>query len=261
MSLSPRAAVLLAAAVVAVAVLVVLLGAWSGGAGPVGRGGAGGDSLSVTSAPSVGPGASAGPSTDGTTGATSPADGASAPPSPVVVHVVGAVERPGVVSLGAGSRVAVAIERAGGAVPDADLTRLNLARVVVDGERLYVPRTGETDLPEVVDGPAGAGDGAGAPGGAAGSAGSAGAGGTPGVGGAAGGGDAGGSAAGAVGVVDLNTADQAALETLPGIGPALAGRILAWREEHGRFSAVEDLLDVSGIGGGRFADLRDRVRV
>jgi competence protein ComEA len=61
--------------------------------------------------------------------------------------------------------------------------------------------------------------------------------------------------------VDLNSADQAALETLPGIGPSLAGRILAWREEHGRFGSVEDLLDVSGIGDGRFADLRDRVRV
>jgi competence protein ComEA len=62
-------------------------------------------------------------------------------------------------------------------------------------------------------------------------------------------------------VVDLNTADQAALETLPGIGPALAGRILAWRDEHGRFASVDDLLDVSGIGDARLADLRDRVRV
>jgi competence protein ComEA len=148
------------------------------------------------------------------------------------VHVVGAVERPGVVSLGAGSRVSVAIERAGGATGEADLARLNLARVLDDGERLYVPRVGETDIPETLDGSSG---GLGVPTGAPGAAGDA--------------------------VIDLNAADQAALETLPGIGPGLAARILAWRDEHGRFTAVEDLLDVSGIGDGRFADLRDRVRV
>ncbi|PZE31649.1 hypothetical protein DEJ21_17345, partial [Curtobacterium sp. MCSS17_006] len=72
---------------------------------------------------------------------------------------------------------------------------------------------------------------------------------------------AGGSGGEGAAVVDLNTADQTALETLPGIGPGLAGRILAWRDEHGRFAAVEDLLDVSGIGDVRFAELRDRVRV
>lgn len=61
--------------------------------------------------------------------------------------------------------------------------------------------------------------------------------------------------------MDLNTADATALETLPGIGPALAERILAWRDEHGGFRSVEDLLEVSGIGEGRFAELRDRVTV
>ena len=153
----------------------------------------------------------------------------------MVVHVVGAVVRPGVVTLGPGSRVSAAIDRAGGATADADLARLNLARVVADGERLYVPKVGETDIPAALDEATGAG-GAAVPGGVA----------SPGV---------------EVGVVDLNTADQATLETLPGIGPSLAQRILAWRDEHGRFSAVEDLLDVSGIGDGRFADLQDRVRV
>lgn len=160
----------------------------------------------------------------------------------MVVHVVGAVARPGVVTLGSGSRVSVAIDRAGGANPSADLERLNLARVVVDGERLYVPEVGETDIPAALD------QDSSSPGGATGT----------------GSGPGSGSGSGVVGVdgvVDLNTADQAALETLPGIGPSLAGRILAWRDEHGRFSAVEDLLDVSGIGDGRFADLQDRVRV
>ena len=160
----------------------------------------------------------------------------------MVVHVVGAVARPGVVTLGSGSRVSVAIDRAGGAKPSADLARLNLARVVVDGERLYVPEVGETDIPAALD------QGSSSPGGATGTGSGPGAGSGTGV-------------AGVDGVVDLNTADQAALETLPGIGPSLAQRILAWRDEHGRFSAVEDLLDVSGIGDGRFADLQDRVRV
>jgi competence protein ComEA len=62
-------------------------------------------------------------------------------------------------------------------------------------------------------------------------------------------------------VVDLNNADATTLETLPGIGPAMAQRILTWREEHGGFRTVEDLLEVSGIGDARFAELRDRVRV
>ncbi|WP_261647537.1 ComEA family DNA-binding protein [Curtobacterium sp. C2H10] len=155
------------------------------------------------------------------------------------MHVVGAVARPGIVTLPGGRRVSDAVERAGGARDDADLARLNLARVLVDGERLYVPKAGETDIPAALEGSGGSG-GSGA---GAGSAGDGGA----------------GSAVDAV--VDLNTADQTLLETLPGIGPSLAGRILAWRDEHGRFAAVEDLLDVSGIGDVRFAELRDRVRV
>ncbi|SOC87149.1 competence protein ComEA [Curtobacterium sp. 314Chir4.1] len=214
--MSPRAAVVLAAVVVVAALVVVLLGSRSGG-------GADSATVSVTGGPSA--------------VVATPTGSSSPPAGVVVVHVVGAVQRAGVVSLGAGSRVSVAIDRAGGATPDADLARLNLARVVVDGERLYVPEVGETEVPAALD-DAGAVP---VP--------------VPGAGGSAGGSDGGDA------VVDLNSADQAALETLPGIGPSLAGRILAWREEHGRFGAVEDLLDVSGIGDGRFADLRDRVRV
>lgn len=238
--MSPRAAVVLAAVVVVVAVLVVLVGALVSGGGE-GAGGTGG--VVVRGAPTAGA-ASGGPS---------PSAGASAGAAPsapaagrVVVHVLGAVRRSGVVELPASSRVGDALERAGGATDDADLDRLNLARVLTDGERLYVPRVGQQEVPEalgpVADGAAagptaGAGAGAGSGGGAAGTGGEESA------------------------VVDLNTADQAVLETLPGIGPGLAGRIIAWRDEHGRFTAVEDLLDVSGIGDVRFAELRDRVRV
>ncbi|WFR65964.1 ComEA family DNA-binding protein [Curtobacterium flaccumfaciens] len=230
--MSPRASVLLAAVVVVVAVVVVLLGPRSGGSG----GGVGG--VSVTAAPSVvAPSAvsSGGSSSaDPSSAVASPAGGGSS--SGVIVHVAGAVGRPGVVTLATGARVSDAIERAGGAGDDADLARLNLARVLEDGERLYVPKVGETDIPAAlgdvtVGAPARSGDHT----------------------------DGATDATGAV--IDLNSADQAALETLPGIGPGLAGRILAWRDEHGRFSAVEDLLDVSGIGDGRFADLRDRVTV
>ncbi|MCS0646531.1 ComEA family DNA-binding protein [Curtobacterium flaccumfaciens] len=236
LALSPRAAVVLAAVVVVVAVLVVLVGALVSGGGE-GAGGTGG--VVVRGAPTAGA-ASGGPS---------PSAGASAGAAPsapgagrVVVHVLGAVRRGGVVELPASSRVGDALERAGGATDDADLDRLNLARVLTDGERLYVPRVGQQEVPEAL-GPVADGAAAGPTAGAGGGGGTAG----TGVEGSA--------------VVDLNTADQTALETLPGIGPGLAGRIIAWRDEHGRFTAVEDLLDVSGIGDVRFAELRDRVRV
>ncbi|WIE84697.1 ComEA family DNA-binding protein [Curtobacterium sp. MCPF17_021] len=240
LALSPRAAVVLAAVVVVVAVLVVLVGALVSGGGE-GAGGTGG--VVVRGAPTAGA-ASGGPS---------PSAGASAGAAPsapgagrVVVHVLGAVRRSGVVELPASSRVGDALERAGGATDDADLDRLNLARVLTDGERLYVPRVGQQEVPEAL-GPVADGAAAGPTAAAAAGAGS-------------GGGSAGTGGEGSA-VVDLNTADQTALETLPGIGPGLAGRIIAWRDEHGRFTAVEDLLDVSGIGDVRFAELRDRVRV
>lgn len=226
LALSPRAAVVLAVVIVVVAVVVVLLGSRSG-AEP---GAGGGGSVTMTGGPSSGrPSVAPAPGSPST--AVSPP---SASVTALVVYVVGAVERPGVVTLGSGSRVSVALDRAGGATAEADLARLNLARVVEDGERLYVPRVGETDIPAAL----GVESGSIEPGG---------------------GGDGGAPAPDAV--IDLNAADQATLETLPGIGPGLAARILAWRDEHGRFAAVEDLLDVSGIGDGRFADLRDRVRV
>lgn len=150
----------------------------------------------------------------------------------VLVHVVGEVASPGVVTLSAGSRVADAVAKAGGALPSADLERVNLARVVVDGEQVHLPAPGEPLLP-------GSGGVAGASGPAA-DAGSAGAAGAP---------------------VNLNTADVAALDTLPGVGPVLAQRIVQWRQEHGRFSSVDELNEVSGIGDKLFAQLRTRVTV
>jgi competence protein ComEA len=154
----------------------------------------------------------------------------------LVVHVDGQVVRPGVVELAAGARVQQALDAAGGATPQADLTRINLARPVSDGERLWVPAPGE-QVPALVDGGTGSGGG---PQGGAGSSGPAG--------------------GGAV-LVDLNVADQAALEELPGVGPATAQAILGWRDEHGRFSSVEELLEVSGIGEKTLERLRPHVTV
>ncbi|HZI36842.1 MAG TPA: ComEA family DNA-binding protein [Acidimicrobiia bacterium] len=153
----------------------------------------------------------------------------------LAVHVAGAVARPGLYHLPAGSRVADALARAGGKRPRGDLDRLNLAAKLADGQKILVPRLGEPVLPvEMV------------PGGQVGS-----------MGGPAG--ESNGAAP--VEPIDLNTADLAALDSLPGIGPATARAILEERARRGGFRSTRDLLRVPGIGEGRFARLRDRVRV
>jgi len=153
-----------------------------------------------------------------------PSAGASDGGGKVLVHVTGAVRKPGIASLPPGSRVLDAVAAAGGLTEDADPAAVNLARPVADGEQLVVLRIGEAPPPTAA---------------AAGTAGT----------GAAG------------GIVNLNTAAQADLETLPRIGPALAQRILDWRQANGRFAAVTDLLKVSGIGQKLFDGLKDRVAV
>jgi len=148
-------------------------------------------------------------------------NGSGAEPSgDLYVHVLGAVEKPGLYVLDLDARLVDALAAAGGTTPDADLAAVNLARVLEDGEQVLVPAAGATS-----DAPGGA-----AP--------------PPGD-----------------DRIDLNAADQAALETLPRIGPALAERIIAWREENGRFTSVDDLLAVPGIGEKLLAGLRDGVRV
>lgn len=153
-----------------------------------------------------------------------PAGTTTAGTAEVVVAVAGKVRRPGLVRLPAGARVADAIEAAGGPLPGTDITLLNLARKVSDGELIVV---GVTPPP--------------------------GTGGQPGASGGTG--DATG------GKVNLNTATQAQLETLPGVGPVLAQRILAYREQHGGFRSVGDLRRVDGIGDSRYEQLKDLVTV
>lgn len=179
-------------------------------------------------------GAQASQAGSGTTGAGAKGAGAAAA-GRVTVHVVGEVESPGVVTLTSGARVDDALEEAGGATDEAELSGVNLARPLVDGEQVVVPGPGETAAP---------GPGVAAPGGAAPGAGTPGAPGTtP---------DA---------LVNLNTADLATLETLPGVGPVLAQRIIDWRTEHGGFTSVEELGEVSGVGDKTYATLAPEVTV
>lgn len=152
--------------------------------------------------------------------APTPADAAA---SEVTVDVAGKVRSPGIAVLPAGSRVVDALEAAGGARRGVDLTSLNLARPLVDGEQVLV------GLP--------------APTGVAGSLA------TPGSPGPAG------------GLVNLNSADQATLETLPGVGPVTATSIIQWRTDNGGFTAVDELLEVDGIGEATLADLAPHVTI
>ncbi|QZA33387.1 helix-hairpin-helix domain-containing protein [Hydrogenibacillus sp. N12] len=133
----------------------------------------------------------------------------------IVVDVKGAVARPGVYRLPAGARVFEALEAAGGLLPEADVDRVNRAAVLADGVVVNVPKKGEA-----------AEAGGSSPAGS----------------------DAGLGAAGRPAKVNLNTADAALLQTLPGIGPTRAQAIIAYREEHGPFRDVTELKNVSGIG-------------
>jgi competence protein ComEA len=141
-------------------------------------------------------------------------------PTPLLVHVSGAVRSPGLVSLPAGSRVVDAVTAAGGATSAADQSGINLAARVVDGQQIVVAKRGAAP----VTAPAGGGGG-----------------GT------------------ATAPVSLSTATAAQLETLPRIGPALAARIIAYRDAHGGFRSVDDLGQVGGIGPKTLAGLRDMV--
>jgi competence protein ComEA len=150
----------------------------------------------------------------------------------VVVDVVGKVVRPGVFTLPVSSRIVDAIAAAGGTAPGTDLTALDLASKLIDGEEIFVG----IPLPSGVAAQSGGGV----------------------VGGNTGGASTGASTAT---VVDLNTATQAELETLPGVGAVTAQKILDWRAQHGRFTSVGQLQQVSGIGPSKYAALVGRVKV
>lgn len=145
---------------------------------------------------------------------TSPDSGVS-----IYVHLLGAVNTPGLYELPDGARAVDAVAAAGGFTADADRAAVNLARFVSDGEQIAVPIIGAAQEP------------------------------------------VGATGASADGLVNINLADAAALETLPRVGPALAARIIEWRDANGRFSSVDDLLAVTGIGEKTLDGMRDLVTV
>jgi competence protein ComEA len=164
-------------------------------------------------------------------GAGAQTSAAPAEPAEIIVSVTGLVANPGVVKLPPGSRVADAIAAAGGVTVGADLTGLNLAAKLSDGESVVVGDAAAAH-PAAASGVSGASGAAG------------------------GSGDATGGS-----LINLNTADEAALDTLPGVGPVMAQNILAWREANGKFSSIEQLQEISGIGPSRYAQISQLVTV
>ncbi len=150
-----------------------------------------------------------------------PLDAATAPVETAVVHVSGAVRKPGVVRLSAGDRVEQAVAACGGALPTADMDQVNLAQTVRDGAHIRVPEKVSAAEPK--------------------------------------------GAAAAMEAEDdrvpINTADEKALEALPGIGPVMAKRIVDYRNQHGAFQDAADLKRVRGIGDATYEKLKDRVRL
>lgn len=156
-------------------------------------------------------------------------------PQEIYVDVCGAVARPGVYALDPGSRVFQAVEKAGGFLPEAAETYINQARTLSDGQQIYVPTKEEAQ--EMIP-----------PGQNSGNA-------------AAGGSLSDSSQSGEEAKVNLNTADADALMTLSGIGEAKAEAILAYREEHGGFSSIEEIMNVSGIKESIFSKIKDKISV
>ncbi len=140
----------------------------------------------------------------------------------LIVHVAGAVRRPGVYRLPARSRVVDAVRRAGGARRRADLSALNLAAKLEDGRQVVVPLRAAVGAPVAAPGA---------------------------------------TATVPAGPIDINTATAEQLDQLDGIGPGMAGTILEYRKQHGGFGSVEELGQVPGIGEKRLASLREKVRV
>lgn len=149
------------------------------------------------------------------------------------VYVSGAVARPAVYNLPPGSIIDDAVRAAGGFAADADPVAVNLAQGLVDGMQIYVPTAGEIAPPPVISAPAPVD--------------------VPGT-----------SRMGGItmqGLIDLNTATQRDLEMLPGIGPATAEKIIAYREANGPFATIEAIMDVPGIGEAKFEAIKDLITV
>jgi len=143
---------------------------------------------------------------------------------PIVIQVVGAVPRPGVYALAKGSRVQDAISAAGGFLVDADKTGINLARALEDGEQLDVPYLEGAAPLVITEAPAA-------------------------------------TEPPSTDLININTASQTELDTLPGIGPTAARKIIEYRTANGPFATIEDIIKVSGIGPGTYEKLKDLITV
>ncbi|WP_301146581.1 ComEA family DNA-binding protein [Mycobacterium simiae] len=186
--------------------------------------------------PPVQKASTAGPASPGSPAVATPAG----PDRPVVVSVVGLVHKPGLVTLAPGARIADALQAAGGAMDGADTIGLNMARPLTDGEQIVVGLAPVPGKPAALGSSvaAGAAPAPAAPAPVSGSA-------RPKPG----------------GVLDLNTATVEQLDALPGVGPVTAAAIVAWRQSNGKFTSVDQLADVDGIGPARLDKLRALVRV
>jgi len=159
--------------------------------------------------------------------------------APMLVHVVGAVSQPGIYSLPPQSRVQDAVDSAGGLLPDANPLALNLAAYLSDGEQIVVPTMVPTVTPTVIvvesqsNKPSNFLRQPPPPPGPTNSS----------------------------QLININTASQTELETLPGVGPVIAAKIIAYREAHGRFYTIEEILEVSGIGPVKFEGIKNLITV
>jgi len=149
-------------------------------------------------------------------------------PAPLRVYVTGAVVHPDVYLLATGSIIRDALVAAGGATSNADLNRINLAQQVYDQQQIYVPRLGEENPPIPLPAPLPSTTS---------------------------------SSVQPTGKVNINTATAEELDTLPGIGPAIAQRIIEYRQANGTFQSIEEIKNVSGIGDKLFERLKDLITV
>ena len=152
----------------------------------------------------------------------------------IIVHIAGEVKNKGILTLPEGARIADAVEAAGGETKEADLDAVNLAYVLQDGQKIYIPNKNEKQeekayiTTESGNNIISQGEN---------------------------------NSKGGNTKVNINEASQSELETLPGIGPSIASRIIEYREQNGKFSEIEDLQNVKGIGDAKFADIKDLVVV
>ena len=141
----------------------------------------------------------------------------------IIVHIAGAVENEGIQKLPENSRVADAIEAAGGLTSDANTKNINLAQKILDGQKIYIPTITEETSEEIIQNSEET------------------------------------TNIFETGLVNINLATQTELETLPGIGPSTASKIISYRNENGKFNQIEDIQNVSGIGESKYNQIKDRI--